>query len=348
MAYTANGVTVIDDSRKLTVDGYALTVLANTRTSVGVFANNTTNLSPSTFQGSVSGYTSGGYNPSYTNVIDKFSFASATTNATDVGDLTSSRGAVAGHASTTHGFVSAGYISPYPVSPAGEKMIDKFPFSTDTNSSLVGNLPIKTAIHATQSSEVSGYATGGFTGPATNSIQKFTFAYDEEGTLVGNLTQARGYTWSGQSSTTHGYTSTGYGAPQLNTIDRYPFAADTNATDVGDATIARFGASGQSSSTHGYITGGYIPGNVYYNTIEKFPFAAATTNATDVGDLTTVRGYMAGQSSTTHGYSSGGIGPGNTNTIERFPFSSDTNGSDVGDLTQARYYTAGNQARTLS
>jgi len=224
MAYRANGSTIIDDSRVLTVDGVTLT--SNGRTFAGVFANNTTNLSPSIFQGSVSGYTAGGYTPpTKTNVIDKFSFASATVNATDVGDLTSSRGSVAGHGSTTHGYVSGGYISSG--SPTGERMIDKFPFSTDTNSSLIGNLVYKVFIHASQSSDVSGYVTGGMSGNATNSIQKFPFATDGDATLVGNLTQARSYTWCGQSSTTHGYTSTGYGAPQLNTIDRYPFAADT-------------------------------------------------------------------------------------------------------------------------
>ena len=49
---------------------------------------------PIVFQGTVSGYTSGG-GPGQTNVIDKFPFASDA-NATDVGDLTQARQGGAG------------------------------------------------------------------------------------------------------------------------------------------------------------------------------------------------------------------------------------------------------------
>lgn len=47
------------------------------------------------FQGSVSGYTSGGYISGRVNTIDKFSFT-ADGNATDVADLTQGRYSVAG------------------------------------------------------------------------------------------------------------------------------------------------------------------------------------------------------------------------------------------------------------
>ena len=53
-----------------------------------------TNLNP-TFQGSTSGYTSGGWIGSNSNIIDKFPFASDS-NATDVGDITQPRRHVAG------------------------------------------------------------------------------------------------------------------------------------------------------------------------------------------------------------------------------------------------------------
>jgi hypothetical protein len=59
MAFKINGVTVLDDNREVTVNGIAAT--ANDRVFVGVTATGpTTALSPSIFQGSVSGYTSGG------------------------------------------------------------------------------------------------------------------------------------------------------------------------------------------------------------------------------------------------------------------------------------------------
>jgi hypothetical protein len=107
MAFKINGVTVLDDNREVTVD--SVTATANDRVFVGVTATNspTSVLSPSIFQGSVSGYTSGG--APFTNTIDKFPFASDT-NATDVGDLILSRRFVTGHSSTTHGYTSGGLL----------------------------------------------------------------------------------------------------------------------------------------------------------------------------------------------------------------------------------------------
>ena len=70
------------------------------------------------FQGSTSGYTSGGIVPPYSNVIDKFPFSSDS-NATDVGDLSAAQGYSAGQSSSSHGYVT----SAFPTSPS---IIDKF------------------------------------------------------------------------------------------------------------------------------------------------------------------------------------------------------------------------------
>jgi hypothetical protein len=109
-------------------------------------------------------------------------------------------------------------------------IIEKFPFSTDTNSSDVGDLTQARRYVAGQSSSVSGYTSGG-QGPF-NTIDKFPFAADANATDVGDLTQGR-YAQSGQSSTTSGYNSGGQ-HPAFNTIDKFPFASNANATDVGD------------------------------------------------------------------------------------------------------------------
>ena len=87
---------------------------------------------PYTFQGSVSGYMSGGTPPA-SNVIDKFPFASDA-NATDVGDMTVGRWGPSGTSSTTHGFAASGYT------PNASNVIEKFPFSTDANATDVGDL----------------------------------------------------------------------------------------------------------------------------------------------------------------------------------------------------------------
>ena len=91
------------------------------------------------------GYTSGGYADAYSNVIDKFPFASDT-NATDVGNLTVARYGVAGQSSSTYGYTSGGKTA------AVTNVIDKFPFASDTNATDVGDLTVARYYAAGQSS----------------------------------------------------------------------------------------------------------------------------------------------------------------------------------------------------
>ena len=295
-----------------------------------------------TFQGSTSGYTSGGSGgntPSFDaqNVIDKFSFSSDG-NATDVGDLTAARHEVAGSSSGFHGYTAGGETmpgAPY----VRHDTIDRFPFSSDGNATDVGDLTSgRSGSNGGQSSAENGYTSGGYPNPDhMDKIEKYSFVVGASGTTVGDLTVGRSNA-AGQSSTTHGYVSGGW-SPYSTVIDKFPFSSDTNATDVGDLTQARTILAGQSSTTHGYSSGGQSPSIV--NTIDKFPFSS-DANATDVGDLYAGRNRLAGQSSTTHGYSSGGAGA-QDDIIDKFPFSSDNNASDVGDLTVDRGYVAGQQ-----
>ena len=310
--------------------------------------NSANGFAVSHFQGSVSGYTSGGHNgSSRDNTIDKFPFSSDG-NASDVGDLTVARNGSAGQSSSVSGYTSGG-VAPT-ISPIWVNIIDKFPFAADGNASDVGDLTAGRGYLAGQSSTVSGYSSGGrddaLTPISLNVIDKFSFSSDGNASDVGDLTVNR-HSVAGQSSTASGYTSGGI-APdstptRVNIIDKFPFASDGNATDVGDLTAARNSAADQSSLASGYTSGGYdgsSPGRV--NIIDKFPFSS-DSNASDVGDLTVNRSDVAGQSSTASGYSSGGYGTSQVNTIDKFPFASDGNASDVGDLTVARYGTAGQQ-----
>lgn len=298
------------------------------------------------FQGTVAGFNSGGYNVGFQNVVDKFPFAT-NSNATDVGDLTQSRVGSAGQSSSTHGYAAGGEAA-----PANSNTIDKFAFANIGNATDVGDLTGVAGGTVGQSSTTQGYTSGGVA-PGTgviNTINKFPFATDTNATNIGSITVARRFA-GGQSSTTHGYTSGAFDGPggtssYLNTIDKFPFAADTNATDVGDLTISRAHNSGQSSTTHGYNSGGLTasPPVTLTNTIDKFPFST-DTNATDVGDLLQTRRGTGGQSSTVSGYSSGGYSTPITyrNTVDKFPFSSDTNASDVGNISLSRTNPCGQQ-----
>ena len=105
MAYKNNGVTIISDNGNVTANCAIFT--ANAREFVGVTG---AVLPSSDFQGSVSGYTSGGFAgpplPS-SDTIDKHPFSNDA-NATDVGNLTYSIRSASGQSSLTHGYVSAG------------------------------------------------------------------------------------------------------------------------------------------------------------------------------------------------------------------------------------------------
>ena len=181
MAYKINGTEVIDDNGELV--NFSAYNLNNDDGQIEIQSN-------SPMVGTVSGYTSGGYDSppgGFTNVIDKFPF-SVDTNATNVGDLTKGRYLVAAQSSSISGYTSGGN------GPGNFDTIDKFPFATDSNATDVGNLIQATRRGAGQSSFVSGYISGGVVPPDTtaiNTIVKFPFAADTNASDVGDLDQAR-------------------------------------------------------------------------------------------------------------------------------------------------------------
>lgn len=331
MAYKVKGTNIISDAGS--IDSAQSKIIMNNSLMFEAIIY-------SPVQGSTSGYTSGGNyytSPTPHNTIDKFSFASDG-NATDVGDLSQARTGVTGQSSAVSGYTSGGftYAPPQP----SFNTIDKFPFATNTNATDVGDLTVARWVSAGQSSDASGYTSGGTLNPASpfysNIVDKFPFAANANATDVGDLTEGR-IAPSGQSSSTSGYSSGGQPPPGAgsNIVDKFPFASNANAADVGDLTVARHRTAGQSSDASGYTSGGQPNTNV----IDKFPFAS-DGNATDVGDLTEARSLAAGQSSTTSGYTSGG---GYSNVIDKFPFASNANATDVGNLTQAKSQPAGQQ-----
>lgn len=303
------------------------------------------------FQGTVAGFTSAGYGGSpspFINVIDKFSFATEVSNATDQGDLTVARYGNAGISSDSHGYTAGGY------GPSGSSnIIDKFPFAANGNAFDVGDLSQVTYGGGGNSSKQFGigFSAGSAYPTGTNIIDKIPFATDSNGFDVGDLTVARGLQ-AGQTSTTHAYNSGGEpvsGNAGVNTIDKFPMAATSYvlATDVGDLTAARGRVCGQSSLTHGYSSGGtptWPPNASWSAVIDKFPFSS-DSNATSVGSLTSARAMGSGTSSTVAGYTGGGSTsqPTTVTTIDKFPFSTDYNAVSVGSLTVARSHCAGMQ-----
>ncbi len=263
---------------------------------------------------STHGYTMGGWNyiPGEAQPhgglvdIDKFSFASATTNSSTIGDLAVLRTQIMGNTSETHGYGSGGGGYPNDV-PAGYNSIEKFPYASDSNTTDVGDTTATDHLSrgGTSNSETHGYIASG----------------DD---YYGN--SPAGYEW-------------------FNTIQKFAFASDGNTVDTGADTLGAGRRSTQNlqSSTYGYIGGASVfspADTANQNRIEKYSFAAST-NSTDVGNLTRDGNYNCAASLGTYGYTMGGNSPARTNRIERFSFISDGNATDVGDLTVGRYAPGG-------
>lgn len=241
---------------------------------------------------SVSGYSTGGMTGGYpspvVDTIEKHPFSSDAP-ATDVGEMIELRYSMGGgQSSTVSGYTSGGYVYP---AQTPTNTIDKFPFSSDTSASDVGEITVARYYAATQSSIESGYMAGGRISPAnTDAIDKFPFSSDTPATDVGEITSAR-YGAAGQSSKISGYMAGGRAPPvDTDAIEKFPFATDANSTDVSELTACKHRGTGQSSDASGYFSGGY--GSI--DTIEKFPFAVDSPG-TDVGELISARHGGAGQ-----------------------------------------------------
>jgi len=279
------------------------------------------------FQGSIEGYSLGGTNSgsSVIDVIDKYSF-SADQNATDVGNLTASKGGAPGTHSSTYGYVGGGGTGGGAGAPRID-VIERLAFASGGNS--VAQTAVMTnskSFGASASEETFGYHMGGFAPSTVNVIQKHSMVADTDATDVGDLSESKGRA-SGASSATHGYAMGSYG-PSSNVIDKVSFASGSVSDNVAQLTVAR-GSSGASSTTHGYAFGGYAGHPVnYQDEIDKFSFASEGAGS-DVGNITVEGGWGSSTSSTASGYTVGG--DQRALVIDKVSFASDGDATDVGD-----------------
>ena len=198
-----------------------------------------------------------------------------------------------------------------------------------------------------------GYSVMGFRNPATETIEKFSFASDVDAVDHCDAFAANSHN-SCCRSDTHGYSNGGEGEPVTvitNRISKFAFASTATGTDVGDLISASGSNSGNSSGTYGYVCGGsFMTAPNVWDTIEKYS-VTADLNATDVGDLTVAKLLQTSANSTTHGYSCGGgsdVHPSLStfDVIESFPFATDVNTTDIANLTIDRYAGSGHSSET--
>ena len=287
-------------------------------------------------KGSSYGYAAGA---GYTNLIQKYSYASDS-NAVDAGqDMNWAGGEPGGGVSST----TYGYVMIQHSTHSNTGTMRKYQFNTSNNMTTVGNLTTGTTNRVQMNGTMSatyGYCCGGGEPTEVNVIDKWPFATDTNATDVGDLTQTR-RSGAATCSSDYGYMAGGTSNPPAwNIIDKWAFATDANATDVGNLTQTHGNNNhGAQSSTYGYSCGGHPQTNV----IEKWSFTT-DGNATDVGDLLDTIRWPATSSSATHGYRCGGyINLGYTDRIDKWSFTTDGNATDVGNLVGTSAQHVGNQ-----
>lgn len=275
-----------------------------------------------TMLGSSYGYAAGSRSSS--KQIERYSFVSDG-NATDVGDMLTSRKQPAGLSSSDAGYrISSG-------NSTGQLTSEKMLFASEASSStsaVTANRSATASLHSADYGWLAGNGT---------EITKYAYTADtfsaETPTLAGTS-----YDMTGASSGTAGYAMGGYPFPGSlggNAIQKFPFASEA-VTESGHLLQSVFKGAGTSSETDGYHAGGQVgPPWTYLNVIQKFPFSS-DGDTTDVGDLTTgkYKSHSSGNQSAASGYDHGGGYP-ESNVIQKFPFSSDANATDVGDLVTA-------------
>ena len=218
------------------------------------------------------------------NILDRFSFASGSENASDVGDMTVYVNSTSGYSSTENGYQAGGYTKAS--TNINISTIDRFSFaSASENATDIGDLLSAISGITGCSSPDHGYTMGG-----GNTIQRFSFAAgNQDATDVGDLTFSYLTNPAGCQTGSDGYSCGGYYYDGSTTvvqseIAKFAFASSSNAADNGDLTVARGWGCGTSSTESGYVAGGYN-GTTYGDVIDKFSFAAGTQNSSDVGDL---------------------------------------------------------------
>ena len=305
-----------------------------------------------------SGFTLGGANPSYNNVIQRFDMSSLG-NMVDYSDLNVSKGDNKGGCGSHDGIDFDGIHPQRPSvtympgagriisnggnAPDGGQMefitISTLGNGVDFGDSAGGNT--RAYCGAT------GNATrvmfmGGDTPSKTDLVDAVETASRGNSFDFGNLTAAKG-TSQGCASTTRAINAGGVDpSAYFNVIEYAAFATAGNFADFGDLSATTGGPAGASSPTRGLFMGGYTPSadnKIDYITI------ASTGNATDFGNLTTTIVYAAGGASSTRVLRMGGA---TVNVIDYVTTASTGNATDFGDLTQARGSLGGGSSNTRS
>ena len=346
--YTATSnpgsITGTGSSSPVTVSGltagtaYTFTVAVTTGAGTGPSSSASNSVTPTALERALfaGGTTSG---DAQTNTISYLDLDS-TGNATDFGDLSSSRDmGPSGMASNSRAVFSGGGRVDY-----GVNTIEYATFASTGNTTDFGDSTAYQAYPSALSSSTRGVSSGGYnkgsgggqgTNDYSNIMEYITIASTGNATDFGDMISVSGYNGRYQhasfASTTRGIMAAGRAGLDDNVIQYITIASTGNGTDFGDAnTNSKAPVAGASNSTRGLFGADYSNTGV----VVAYVTIASTGNSTDFGDLSVGRDGCAAVANTTKCFFAGGNGVGGyKNIIDNFTIASTGNATDWGDLT---------------
>ena len=281
--------------------------------------------------------------PVYSNVIEYITI-STTGNATDFGDVISSRrfgGAACSNGLNDRGILAGGMYNGTPA--ARYNIIDYITISTPGNSTDFGDLLDQILYFSSCSNNTNNrgiFAGGQNVGTELNVIEYITISSTGNSTDFGDLPALT----DGPAATSNGVNNRGIIAggsrtpsySKVNTIDYITITSTGNSTNFGDLTdvATKFTACSNNTNNRG-IMAGY--GEATFNIIEYITISS-TGDGTDFGDLSVARGNLVSASNGTNdrGTFAGGSWGSRFNTIDYITITSTGNASDFGDLAMAK------------
>ena len=271
------------------------------------------------------------------NIIEYITIPSAG-NAIDFGNLTSSRSAPAGTASSrTRGLVFGGYVAPNDTDAIDYITIASTGDAVDFGNMLGADRYANAGSNQTRAVQMGGYVTGS---PFTNVMQYVTMASTGNAVDFGDLVTASGITLNTCTSPTISVLG-GYTGPS-NTIEYITIHTLGNAQDFGDLTnnTNQNCGSNISSSTRGV----FFPGGPSSIDSIDYIIMASKGNAVEYGNTDGMTGGSgrANCASTTRAVTSGGgTHPAYSTQIGYIAIATGGTAVDFGDSTQAKGYGGG-------
>lgn len=273
----------------------------------------------------------------------------STGNATDFGDMSSTRAWLCAVNNGTYAVSAGGYDW---ATSSSSTVIDYVTVATPGNATDFGDMLTLRYGTVGISDGTYGILAGGYdTSAQTTTIEYITVASPGNASDFGDMTLNKSRAASA-SDGSRGIIAGGFDTGFSNHIDYITTATPGNATDFGDLTEERYEPQGVHDETYGVFSGGdaAVGGTAGPCNVIDYITIQTPSNATDFGDLTTIREKQGGTGCTnaTRGvFLCGSNNSGspttsnNINTLDYITIATPGNATDFGDHTVSCQYAPG-------